>query len=107
LETDQLGGEGWVALGPVLGPARLGHEMLAIHIAELAQSVQERTGDRAPGLGPNHVGGRSSPEHSDSVDLARRLGAGNAGHRKQAKGEAAEEGAPVHQSITHPAPSQK
>src|SRR5207245_3591998 len=75
--------------------------MLAIHVAELAQSAQERVDGRGLGLRPDHVGGRGSrTQNPDPVDLARGLGAGYAGHRKSAEGETAEEGTPVHQSFT-------
>jgi hypothetical protein len=39
LETDQLGSQDGVALGLALSSASLGHEMLSIHVAELAQSA--------------------------------------------------------------------
>ena len=53
-----------------------------------------------PGLGPDHVGGHPKTEDPDPVDLARGLGGGGAGHREGPEGEAAEEGAPVHHSMT-------
>ena len=74
LETDQLGHEVGEALRLALAPARLGHEMLAIHVAKLAQSALERVDPRAPGLGPDHFGGRpAGTEDADPMDLARKL----------------------------------
>src|SRR5712692_5937790 len=74
--------------------------MLSIHVAEFAQSAQKRVPVRSLGLRPDHVGGRLNTEEPDPVDLARRLGAGNAGHHERTEGEAADEEAPVHRSIT-------
>ena len=49
------------------------------------------------GSGPDHVGGRPAAEDPDPIDLARGLGGGGAGPREGREGEAAEEGAPVHE----------
>ena len=49
------------------------------------------------GCGPDHVGGRPTAEDPDPIDLARGLGGGGAGPREGREGEAADEGAPVHQ----------
>ena len=102
LETDQLGGQTGEALRPALAPARFGHEMLSVHVAELAQSVQERVQTRGgPGLGPDQVGCRATTaEDPDPIDLARGLGGGDARHREGPEGEAADEGPPIHQWIT-------
>jgi hypothetical protein len=80
-----------------------------MHVAELAQSAQERDGESVPGLGPDHVGGRrSETEYTDSVDLAPGLGAGDLRRREGPEGEAADERAPIHDhggapsSVTRP-----
>jgi hypothetical protein len=53
------------------------------------------------GAGADHIGGRGNrTQDADPVDLARGLGARDVRHREGAEGEAADEGAPVHQSIT-------
>ena len=101
LETDQLGGQAGEALGPAFATAGLCHEMLSIHVAELAQSAQERVDERGLGLGPDHFGGHGSrTQDPDPVDLARGLGAGGAGHGESPESEAADERAPVHHRIT-------
>src|SRR6266511_1676225 len=79
LQTGQLGGQTGQAIWPAFAPAWLGHEMLSIHVAELAQSAQKRVGLWAPGLGPGQVRGcLTSAEDPDPIDLARRLGLGGA-----------------------------
>src|SRR5713226_2209944 len=76
-------------------------EMLSVHVAELVQSAQGCADGRVPGPGPDHVGGRATTgEDPDPIDLARGLGAGGARRREGREGEAADEGAPVHHSIT-------
>src|SRR6185436_19768151 len=99
LETDQLGGQAGEALGLASGPARLGHEMLAIYVAELVHSAHERVRGWAPGLGPDQVGGHRQTEDADPSDLSCRLGRGGARHREGPEGEAADEGAPVHHGM--------
>jgi hypothetical protein len=42
-----------------------------------------------PGLGPDHVGGRSKTEEPDPMNLARGLSGGGTGHREGPEGEAA------------------
>jgi hypothetical protein len=97
---DQLGGQAGEALGLAFGSARLGHEMLSIHVAELAQSAHDRLGGWAPGLGPDQVGGHPKTQDPDPIDISRGLGGDRAGHREDRESEAAEEGAPVRHSIT-------
>ena len=46
-------------------------------------------------------------EDPDPIHLARGLGGSDAGHRKDPEGEAADAGAPVHQSITSSVPQQE
>src|SRR5262249_270845 len=98
LETDELGDEGRVALGPAFCPARLGHEMLSVHVAELAQPTQERACEMAPGLGTDHGGGHPRSEDPDPKHLARGLGGGGGGHQEGPEDKTADEGAPIHQS---------
>src|SRR5262245_62965074 len=75
--------------------------MLSVYVAELVQSAQERDDARVPGLRPDHVGDHSTgTEDPDPVALARRLTGREAGHAEDPDGQAANEGAPVHQSIT-------
>jgi hypothetical protein len=88
LHTDQLGGQTAEALGPVLTPARLGHKMLSIHVAELAQSAQECVDGWVPRLGPGHIGGRPLRDDPDPRDLTRGLGGGGAGPRERNEGKA-------------------
>src|SRR2546426_2586044 len=86
---------------PAFSAARLGYEIPSIHVGELAQAVQERVGGWAPRFGPDHVGGYPrETENSDARDLARGLRPGDARHREGTEGEAADESAPVHHSVT-------
>ena len=52
-------------------------------------------------LGPNHVGSRlEGTEDPDPKDLARGLDARGARHREGPEGDAADEDAPIHHSMT-------
>jgi hypothetical protein len=59
-ETDQLSRQVRETLRLCLAPSRLGDEMLAIHVPELAQSAQERADVGVLGLGADHIGGRGN-----------------------------------------------
>src|SRR5215510_2701112 len=75
--------------------------MLPIHVAEFVQSAQECDDARVAGLRPDHGGDRSpGTEDPDPIGLTCGLSRRDAGHAEYPEGEAAEEGAPIHQSIT-------
>ena len=89
LETDKLGCEVVEALDLALAPTGFGHEVLPIHVAELAQSIEECPETPVHGLRPGQIGGRRrTGEDSDPIDLARGLGAGNVRRREQLEGKA-------------------
>ena len=88
LQPDQLGGQAGEARGIARAPARLGREMLAVHVTELTQAAQERAGGRVPWLGPGRVRDLEIAEDPDAVDLARGLGTGGAGRRQGPEGKA-------------------
>src|SRR5512144_2752047 len=50
-------------------PTRLGHELLSVHVPELAQSTHERVDVWSLGLRPGDAGGLSKAENPDPVDL--------------------------------------
>jgi len=74
--------------------------MLSIHVAEFAQSALEALVEGGPGLGPGQVGGLRQTKDPDPIDLGRGLGGAGAGYCEGCDGQAADEGAPVHQWIT-------
>jgi hypothetical protein len=75
--------------------------VLSIRVAELTQAAQERVDRGVRWLGPNHLGGlRNCSQDTDPVDPAPGLGAGDAGRHEGPDGEAFDESAPVHQTIT-------
>jgi hypothetical protein len=81
----------WLAIAS----AWLRHEMVAIHVAELAQPAQQRAPLRSLGLGAGHVGGRLDPEESDPINLARGLTGGDTGRREEPQAETADERSPL------------
>ena len=98
---DELGGEPRESLLPALAAARLGHEMLSVDVAELAQSAQQRQGVRVARLGSRHLGCREPRAHDpDPEHLARRLGQDGPRRRDGPQSQMAEDGAPFHQSLT-------
>ena len=82
--------------GLTLSPAMLGHEMLSIHVAALAQSAQKRSAEWGRGPGPGQIAGRQNTKDADLVNLSRRLGAGHTRRCESPEGETAVECASVH-----------
>ena len=70
--------------------------MLAIHVAEITQSAQERAGGRVSRLGPDRVGDLEVAEDPDPVDLARGLGTDGAGRHEGPEGKTCNHGAALH-----------
>ena len=68
-DGDQLGDEVGKELRLALSSTGLGHKMPAVHVSEFAQSLQERGGGWAAGLGADQVGGWGETEDPDPIHL--------------------------------------
>jgi hypothetical protein len=100
LKADQFVGQSGKALRLAVGPPRFGHEVLAVHVAELTHPAQESLDGRRPWLRPDQIRGRPETEDPDPVDPARWLCTADTRHGEHAAGRAHDQGTSIDHSIT-------